>query len=364
MKRILWFLLVLIGTNATSQIHFGQPVNKVQYLLEYVSEGKNWEIQKVYHNGEVQEITVYMYQQLYYDLSLKTDAIDRYLMKNGKYYRKETQLIEVSVEYVKERFEKLYGDTKLDNYYFDDDYSSYQTIELRDGVPTITILETNETNLPKEVLSEAAKRKREVEQKQITKEEKRERVDSLLATYVNIEDYHKGTTAELYPIIEKIASKSLLQSDYKVGIGEYRAIKGISKVRLYAEGRSKNWVMARVYPTTSNDFHPKALDEVIMNNSKYVKLPEVVEKIGNREFKLKRETFLTLDYDLVVGGLLIRKNKSKIKVLTKNITLKPSELKKLEDALVNKPNGKYEVRFQIGTINDNDATLLYFQGVR
>jgi len=196
MKQLLFALLLCISIKATSQIYIGQPIEETSYLLEHISKSKGWQLEKQYYDGNVKEIWVYQFGQLFYDLGIRTDAIDRYIFKGEKYAYKLTELIEVSFEFVQERFDKLYGKTKIGDYYFADGYTTYQQFALIDGVVTILYAKTEFDDLPKDIRAKVKKlqtvtlNKRKEEN---LKEERNSRIiDSLSNVVINVGEYEDG----------------------------------------------------------------------------------------------------------------------------------------------------------------------------
>jgi hypothetical protein len=100
-------------------------------------------------NGVTSEIIIRVKGGYLYDLALNSDYEIHYVMKDGLLDRISTQYENLSTEQLKAGFNKLYGEKRIGNYYFSNDYTSYKTIFLsNNGLATVEERSSYETHFP------------------------------------------------------------------------------------------------------------------------------------------------------------------------------------------------------------------------
>jgi len=88
----------------------------------------------------------------FYDLGLSSDYAIHYVIKNGVLDRIITVYENISVEQLRNRFDKLYGEKHIDEYFFSDDYKSYKTIISNNhGLATVVEEATYNTRFTPEI---------------------------------------------------------------------------------------------------------------------------------------------------------------------------------------------------------------------
>ncbi len=162
-KLILNFILFTISSHCYAQmISLGNDENTVYNILydrvnSYNRSQGDHNMQTfdvVHNNGAVSEIIISMQDGYFYDLGLNSDYAIHYVMKNGMLNHITTIYESISINQVKNGFNRLYGDRHIDNYYFSDDYKSFKIILLDKNVLTSVIEEsTYDTHFPPQVAS-------------------------------------------------------------------------------------------------------------------------------------------------------------------------------------------------------------------
>jgi len=89
-------------------------------------------------------------------------------------------------------------------------------------------------------------------------------------------------------------------------------------------------------------------------------LPNIIKEINGNEYGLNRESYFTLQYDVIVGLVMVRNKGGKVRILSKQ-NFSTNEKKQISEHFKTKKNGKYQMRYQFGTINRTDATRISSQ---
>lgn len=152
MKKHIVILLLLSCIIGQAQARFGQPSSEVLFSLTYSLETRpNWSLEKIYSQGEIVEIILYQENQIFYDLLIKVDAVQRFKFNNGLYEKNILQFPALRLTELRSKFDAHYKEKKIDRFYFTEDYSSFRTIEQIDNIASIVHQPINNYNLPTEI---------------------------------------------------------------------------------------------------------------------------------------------------------------------------------------------------------------------
>jgi len=144
---ILSLILITISSHCYAQmVSLGDDENKVYNILyDRVnfynnSQGdhniQNFNVKRF--NGAVTEIIISMADEYFYDLGLNSDYSTHYVMKNGVLDNILTEYINLSVEQLRNGFNRTYADKHIEDYYFSDDYRTYKIIYLsKNGIASV-----------------------------------------------------------------------------------------------------------------------------------------------------------------------------------------------------------------------------------
>jgi hypothetical protein len=349
MKHYISVLILLISINLSAQIYIGQPIKEVLYILKSQCKPKDCKIEKKSFDGHLDQIIVSKYNQLYYELGIRTDATDYYFTEDGKYISKETELPEIFYLQLKKLFDRLYGSTKIDEYYFTDDFSHYQFITSENGITTITYAKTNLNSLSKSLRTTITQRKLE-QNKKVNKEDKV--LKKVRNDYVLIDDYVDSFTERTTKkLISHLKGVSYLN---RLGTSTFNLT---IEIRLYAD-RNKKYSKIEVIKPESQKKNVHHLFE-----NQLIRLPEAIDIRNGKIYKRNRETYLTFHFDFEVGKMVLRKKRKGIE-FPENYSLTEKQKNVITKYLQTMKNGKYLLEYRIGTINDTDITTIKATKIR
>lgn len=165
MNKIVCFVFILFQLNGYSQVELGQPSSQTLYLLNHLVKGHpNWEMEKVYDQGELREVVIYQYDQLFPDLLVKVDAIQRFVMQEGVYVLNILQFPSLKLEQLQNKYDSYYKNSRIGDYYFDGNFEYQRTIELVDGTASVLYQRAIFDELP-DTVQQHIEQKRQSEKK-------------------------------------------------------------------------------------------------------------------------------------------------------------------------------------------------------
>ena len=151
MRSLLLLLSLILGTQTiNSQIKLGQDSQTIKKLLEwqvkesekrdsYGNRQQKMELENIYKNGDLNEIKIIQNDRSFIDLKTKSSTITRYKMSNGVLSCITTQYKNLSLKSLQQKFDALYQKNKIDRFYFDKDYNTYQYLSLEDNLASVTL---------------------------------------------------------------------------------------------------------------------------------------------------------------------------------------------------------------------------------
>ncbi|WP_407556503.1 hypothetical protein [Winogradskyella sp. 4-2091] len=161
MNKIIFFVFIVFQLSVYSQVELGQSSSQTLYLLHHlIKDNPNWEMEKVYKKGDLQEIIIYQNDQTFYDLLLKVDAIQRFVMEDDVYILNILQFPSLKLEALQNKYDNHYKNKRVENYYFDDDFEYHRTIEEVDETASVVYQKTVFDELPKTVQQQINQRKK------------------------------------------------------------------------------------------------------------------------------------------------------------------------------------------------------------
>ncbi|MBL0311020.1 MAG: hypothetical protein IPP77_15545 [Bacteroidetes bacterium] len=157
---IIWIALTSALTVFGQTIEIGMDANKVKQLIHWTtqqrtgydsygnSKGNNVDYDVKYYNGQITEVIQCYANQYLLDFRISATFCKRYIMEYGTAYVL-TQYENVSTEVLKSKYENSYGDKRIGDLFFSDDYQHYSKIYLaKNGMATIEWRKTETNSLP------------------------------------------------------------------------------------------------------------------------------------------------------------------------------------------------------------------------
>ena len=108
-------------------------------------------MEKVYDNGDLQEIVIYKHNQVFYDLLIKINAIQRFVMQNDVYVLNILQFPSLKLNELQSKYDNHYKNSRIEDYYFSKGFKDQRTITLIDGTASIVYQKTIFDTLPKTI---------------------------------------------------------------------------------------------------------------------------------------------------------------------------------------------------------------------
>lgn len=212
-RLITVIILVFTFIQLKSQsIEIGQSAYEIKRLVEwstknhnkpdsygnYSSSRANWDVS--YNNGQIFEVLQCMKNQYYIDLGMSVDFCKHYIIKNNKLAYILTEYENISIEDLISSYDKFHKNTKVGDFYFDEDFEHFSIIFLANNRHTtvewkktdITTLSTsmlNKIKLKKEIISKRKlDRETELQRKKIYTSKEYELLDYRPNMYIELEN--------------------------------------------------------------------------------------------------------------------------------------------------------------------------------
>ncbi|WP_255505895.1 hypothetical protein [Mesonia sp. K4-1] len=353
MKTSLLFAFLLLSTfKSFCQLEMGQSKNKAVIFLQVLEQNNpRWLFNEKYGKYGLNEIEVKKYNAMYYDLKLRTDAILHFIFEEGTYSYRTTEFPHLSAEFVKGKFDEFYGNTKIGDYYFVENYQYFNHIRSEGNHAVVYFRKTALEQLPTAVTKELDKRKDEMESNQ--KQQEKAAIDfHYINQYHDIEEFKAGYTQKAFPEIVKAYLK--VQKEYFKKDGLFSDLKALYKVKL--SQREGSWA----YTGSTKKIHSNTEDFQLRHFSDLrfeFQLPKVTTEYHGRERALSIEVNLLFDLQLDRGEIELKKKKGEIK-FTSDHQLSEEQEKYIESQLASYEKGNYKIGYQFGTISGMDANFI------
>lgn len=174
MKKVFLCLLLSAKLAVFSQVvKIGQDAAYVKSMIEYKVKSYyqangphtvKMNTDTRYLNGKISDVILCYENQYRMDLRIITSFCEHYIMTDEKLTSIITQYEKVSIEKMEELYGKIYGDRKIDKYYFTEDFKHYKILFLADnGYPSVEEKNTNLNELPVKVKDYVEKKLKEAE---------------------------------------------------------------------------------------------------------------------------------------------------------------------------------------------------------
>lgn len=310
MKLRLFVITLFTTLGLSSQIRIGQPIDETIYFLNHIVRMKrNWNIEKKYRNGEIKEVIIHKRNQYFYDFNLRTDSAERLIAdSNGNYAYSLGQFPELSLEFIKEKFDDEYKDYKVDDLYFTEDFSHYMKLSLIDNYATIVYNKVQMESFPKSMKNRILKKKEIAAEKQKEAQKKSDYIEKLENGYFDISDFEPKFYKKLFDDVNLRAKLLLYKDINNLNLKEELKIKETFTLELRVRKYKKIAYDINLIPKTKNNskFSPLHMER------RAYRFPSVTKKYEGKEYQLNRHAKINLNYDVTVGLLEIKKKRSKI----------------------------------------------------
>lgn len=351
-KTIILTFLLFSVFHTYSQLDIGQSEkNALIFLKGLQGNNPRWVFNEKYVQNDLVEVEVKKYNELYYELKLRTDVVEHFIFENGVYSYRKSEYPSLSAEFIRNKFDEYYAASKIGDHYFVQNYQYFNLIKNENGRAVIYFYKTSLENLPVAIANELDRRKDEIENNQ--KRQEAAAVDfHYMNDYHDIEEFQKGYTQEAFPEIIKAYLK--VQKEYFEEDGLFTDFKAVYKVRLYQ--REGSWLYRaeteKVY-SNNESYSPRHFSDL----SYEFKLPKITKKYKGRDQALNIEVNLLFDLQLHRGEVELKKRKGEIKFISDHqFTQKQKTY--IESQLNDYEKGNYKVTYQFGTISGVDANFV------
>jgi len=151
MKKLLLLIFTLTNLSLLFSQNIGENADLIKHfikmnfekrsatdLMRYGELRYNYEVNYNKQN-QIEEIIVEEKDAIYQDLLAKSDVRIRYFFEANRLTSISTNFYDLTAEYIRDRFDKLYAHRKLDGtLYFNYNYTCYRYIYWDEDIPTIT----------------------------------------------------------------------------------------------------------------------------------------------------------------------------------------------------------------------------------
>jgi len=210
-KLITVIILVFTFIQLKSQsIEIGQSAYEIKRLVEwstknhnkpdsygnYSSSRANWDVS--YNNGQIVEVLQCIRNQHYIDLRMNVDLCKHYIMGKEKLAYILTEYENVSKEKLIDLYDNLYKNTKVGNFYFDEDFEHFSRIFLaNNGHATIEWKKADITTLPTSILNKIKLKKEIISKRKLDRETELKKKKIYTSKEYELLDYRPNMYIEL-----------------------------------------------------------------------------------------------------------------------------------------------------------------------
>lgn len=161
---ITWLIMLsqlLFSQGKLNPIEIGQPAEQVKAYIEWITEDHNkpdsygnrsnskWEWDANYNNGKILNVTQCFQNEYLIDIGVVSNYCKYYIMENDKLAFVISQFENISITKLVKSYTSNYGNNKLGEFYFSDDFEYYSKVYLSDqGLATIERRKTVISELP------------------------------------------------------------------------------------------------------------------------------------------------------------------------------------------------------------------------
>ncbi|HRG58673.1 MAG TPA: hypothetical protein PK323_06905 [Bacteroidia bacterium] len=243
------FALIAISYGQAPEI--GQDASLIKEMVEYrVKSYYNAQgphtvkttYDTKYNNGKIEDVIYCEKNRYMTDFKITVSYCEHYIMESEKLTYIIKQYDEISIEKLTELFNTVYGNSKIDKYYFVDNFEHYQTLYLStNGLASVEWGKTETLELPKDLKDKIEQKKLEQKQKNIANAKANESKDEIVNKTYEVEanklqDFITVFSKQLLNYFEKEVvptdDKSFEYGEYKNGYyfnGVYNIYAGQEK---------------------------------------------------------------------------------------------------------------------------------------
>lgn len=175
-KGILFILLLISSYTLHAQIDIGSSADELLYFLElqyqdtkkrdpFDTKGLKFEYEVKRERGVITDVMVYQKNQIFIDLQAKSNTVTDYEILDNEITGILTSYESLTVEHIEERFDKIYGDYKVEGFYFTEDFRYVRNIFWHNNVASIHYTEALPSYLGNETYGAIREKQLEYEEK-------------------------------------------------------------------------------------------------------------------------------------------------------------------------------------------------------
>ena len=210
MNRLLIITILVLGFGQINSqtVEIGQDAESVKRIIEWSTNEHNkpdsfgnYSSARVssdvqYNDGVITDVIQCYRNQFYIELCMSVDFCKHYVMGNGKLAYILTQFENVSTGKLIQAFNRLYGERKQNDLYFEEDYKHCSKIYLsKNGLATIEWKNVKMNQIPsnirQEIINKQKAQEDEAIQKKLAAEEERKRIEEITSKVYDLYKYNR-----------------------------------------------------------------------------------------------------------------------------------------------------------------------------
>jgi len=187
MNRLLILTVLVLGFGhlKAQTIEIGQSAEQIKTLIEWTTKDHNkpdsygnrsnsyWTWDVKYYDGQITEVIQCYQDQYLLDFRVVANYCKHYMMEKGKLAYILSQFENISVDKLRDSYSTNYGENKIGELYFSDDYEHYSKIYLaNNGIATVEWRKTVISELPSGIQQTVKSKLTTTRQETETKKEK------------------------------------------------------------------------------------------------------------------------------------------------------------------------------------------------
>ncbi len=387
MNRILILTVFIFGFGQlkSQTIEIGQDAKEVKQIIEWSTRqrtgfdsygnslGNNvtWDVN--YYNGQITEVIQCWANQFLIDFRMSANFCKYYMMEYGKLAYVLTQYEDVSLEKLKTSYDNSYGNMKIGEYYFSDDYKNYTKLYLaKNGYATAEWRETDTDLLPSNIKNSIQVKIKQKEdekyQKELTRKKELEKQKEIKSKTYDLKEYNTSLYNETFEEI-----KSSIANYFQKSSSNYYRSGNVPSFTELANGNEKKYRFTNTYTAyykledhsresedygyviVAGSYDVRQSKEIklisgtdnscTLFNSVSVKIPTI--KIQGYEV-MTEATFSNIKVDYAKGVTIVKIKSGEVEF--KSFPPDEDIQNKLKEKLKNESKGKYIVQYEVGNI--------------
>lgn len=382
---ILTVLIFGFGQLKSQTIEIGQDAKEVKQIIEWSTRqrtgfdsygnslGNNvtWDVN--YYNGQITEVIQCWANQFLIDFRMSANFCKYYMMEYGKLAYVLTQYEDVSLEKLKTSYDNSYGNMKIGDYYFSDDYKNYTKLYLaKNGYATAEWRETDTDLLPSNIknsIQAKIKQKEDEEhQKELARQKELEKQKEIKSKTYDLKEYNVSLYNET---LEEI--KTSIANYFQKSSSSYYSSSNVPSFTELANGNEKKYRFTNSYTAYYKlEDHSRASEDygyVIVAGSYDVRQSKEIKLVSGTDnscslfnsISIKIPTIEIQGYEVMTEATFpnikvdYAKGVTIVKIKSGEVEFKsflPDEdiQEKLKEKLKSEPKGKYIVQYEVGNI--------------